>query len=103
MIFVCFCCYIFYVQYYMEIYIVFNKNMVKIKRRFDFRMEILDNIMLVVEVWLQLQWLKILNFGIFVQVLFCKLDIMYLFLVLMILKLIEYIGYLMLLFFFGMV
>lgn len=36
----------------MEIYIVFNKNMVKIKRRFDFRMEILDNIMLVVEVWL---------------------------------------------------
>lgn len=36
----------------MEIYIVFNKNMVKIKRRFDFRMEILENIMLVVEVWL---------------------------------------------------
>lgn len=36
----------------MEIYIVFNKNMIKIKRRFDFRMEILDNIMLVVEVWL---------------------------------------------------
>lgn len=36
----------------MEIYIVFNKNMIKIKRRFDFRMEILENIMLVVEVWL---------------------------------------------------
>lgn len=103
MIFVCFCCYIFYVQYYKQKYIVLNKNMVKIKRRFDFRMEILENIMLVVEVWLQLQWLKILNLGIFVQVLFCKLDIMYLFLVLMILKLIEYIGYLMLLFFFGMV
>lgn len=36
----------------MEIYIVFNKNMIKIKRRSDFRMEILENIMLVVEVWL---------------------------------------------------
>lgn len=36
----------------MEIYIVFNKNMIKIKRRFDCRMEILESIMLVVEVWL---------------------------------------------------